>query len=196
MVSEPREKDMLVTAIPPLGQPESRVAIIRRSPGESAGEGLCKGSLCTDEINSLQAGSRRAACSPPAAGFLSDELGIALIFAGDPEAWTTCQAFERAAVAVIASDEERLDLSSLESRAVWRSLSSRQSDALGGTRCALPACRTPPLPDELFAFWIAALRVGMATLGGPDPEFPVSKRNATNCLALVVPASASRFTDR
>jgi len=57
--------------------------------------------------------------------FLSDDLGIVLICAGAPEAWTTCQAFERAAVAVIASDEERLDLSSLESRAVWRSLSSR-----------------------------------------------------------------------
>src|ERR1700730_15163697 len=36
--------------------------------------------------------------------------------------WTICKAFERAAVAAIASGEERLDRSSLESQAVWRGL--------------------------------------------------------------------------
>jgi hypothetical protein len=31
-------------------------------------------------------------------------------------------------------------------------------DAPGGTGCARPACRTPRLPGELLASWIAALR--------------------------------------
>ena len=33
-----------------------------------------------------------------------------------------------------------------------------RSDGPGGTGCARPACRTPPLPGEPLASWIAALR--------------------------------------
>jgi hypothetical protein len=143
--------------------------------------------LVIDEINSLLAGSpRQQRILLQLLRFLSNELGIALICAGAPEArqamltdpqlrsrfldielppwrddgdlqiflarlvqslplhrpspvdsrglrrmiatrslgltWTICKAFERAAVAAIASGEERLDRSSLESQAVWRRL--------------------------------------------------------------------------
>ena len=143
--------------------------------------------LVIDEINSLLAGSpRQQRILLQLLRFLSNELGIALICAGAPEArqamltdpqlrsrflhielapwrddsdlrlflarlvqslplrrpspvdaprlrrlvarrssgltWTICKAFERAAVAAIASGEERLDRSSLESQAVWRGL--------------------------------------------------------------------------
>jgi TniB protein len=143
--------------------------------------------LVIDEINSLLAGTpRQQRIFLQLLRFLSNELGIALICAGAPEArqamltdpqlrsrfldielppwrddgdlqiflarlvqslplhrpspvdspglrrliatrssgltWTICKAFERAAVAAIASGEERLDRSSLESQAVWRGL--------------------------------------------------------------------------
>jgi hypothetical protein len=38
--------------------------------------------------------------------------------------WTICKAFERAAVAAIASGEERLDRTSLENPVVWRGLAA------------------------------------------------------------------------
>jgi len=143
--------------------------------------------LVIDEINSLLAGTpRQQRILLQLLRFLSNELGIALICAGAPEArqamltdpqlrsrfldlelppWrddgdlrvflarlvqslplrrpspvdspglrrlvarrssgltlTICKAFERAAVAAIASGEERLDRSKLESQAVWRGL--------------------------------------------------------------------------
>jgi hypothetical protein len=45
--------------------------------------------------------------------------------------WTICKAFERAAVAAIASGEERLDRSSLEGQAVWRGLTTALGAAEG-----------------------------------------------------------------
>lgn len=145
--------------------------------------------LVIDEINSLLAGSpRQQRIFLQMLRFLSNELGMALICAGTPEArqamltdpqlrsrfldielplwrddgdlrtflarlvqslplrrpspvdspglrrliamrsagltWTICKAFERAAVAAIASGEERLDRSGLESPAVWRGLAA------------------------------------------------------------------------
>ena len=145
--------------------------------------------LVIDEINSLLAGSpRQQRIFLQLLRFLSNELAIALICAGAPEArqamltdpqlrsrfldielppwrddgelriflarlvqslplrrpspvdsaglrrlvatrsagltWTICKAFERAAVAAIASGEERLDRNSLDSEAVWRGLAA------------------------------------------------------------------------
>jgi hypothetical protein len=145
--------------------------------------------LVIDEINSVVAGSpRQQRIFLQLLRFLSNELGIALICAGAPEArqamltdpqlrsrfldielppwrddgdlrtflarlvqslplrrpspidsarlrglivtrsagltWTICKAFERAAVAAIASGEERLDRTSLENPVVWRGLAA------------------------------------------------------------------------
>jgi hypothetical protein len=145
--------------------------------------------LVIDEINSVLAGSpRQQRIFLQLLRFLSNELGIALICAGAPEArqalltdpqlrsrfldielplwqddddlrtflgrlvqslplrspspvdsaglrrlivarsggltWTICKAFERAAVAAIASGCERLDKAGLESPAVWRGLAA------------------------------------------------------------------------
>ncbi len=161
--------------------------------------------LVIDEINSLLAGSpRQQRVFLQLLRFLSNELGIALICAGAPEArqamltdpqlrsrfldmelplwrddgdlrvflarlvqslplrrpspvdspglrrliatrsagltWTICKAFERAAVAAIASGEERLDRFSLENQAVWRGL------AAPGTAFGRRGRRREPVP--------------------------------------------------
>ena len=84
-------------------------------------------------------------------------------------------------------------------------------DAPGGRDWLHPSpCRTQSLPGELLASWIAALRavqfsrakrpfsgaiaVGMARLGGFDPEFPVE--NGTRQRSIREPSWAGIFTNQ
>jgi hypothetical protein len=64
---------------------------------------------------------------------------------------------------------------SASARRPARQRSHAGHDAPGGTGCARPACRTPPLPGDLLASWIAALRAA---------QFSRAKRPFSGAIAV------------
>jgi len=58
-------------------------------------------------------------------------------------------------------------------------------DAPGGTGCARPACRIPPLPGELLASWIAALRAAQFSRAKRPFSGANSGRNWQGWAALI-----------